>query len=250
MTTRRRNDLATEVETTLLASDETESGGLGEDNATGFFASVGEPEPLPGTKDDNPTRETAPKRRKKGLVTRLTAPSEVRHSTDGLFTFAYGGIGTLLVQSGRDVPVGRVLQIQAPIAGPQIDRLIMGSWIDKLLQPIVKMQGTAEGIGSLIMLPLLVGAYERNPQLAAVPVFEQIMRASIKTTLTDLAPTLKEQQRERQKEAKALAELHDLGEEMFGDIADPEARKMAMSDPVGAILQMIFAGPEEPPTEE
>lgn len=245
MTARKSSELATDVESAMA-----DDSGMGEDNATGFFAPVGEPEPLPtASKNDDSARETPPKRRKKGLVTRLSSGSEIRHTTEGLFTFAYGGLGTLLVQSGKDVPVGRVLQIQAPIAGPQIDRLIMGSWIDKLLQPIVKIQGTAEGLGALVMLPLLVGAYERNPQLAAVPVFEQIMRASIKSTLTELAPTLKEQQKERQKEAKALADLHDLGEEMFGDITDPEARKVAMADPIGAMLQMIFAGPPDEPVE-
>src|SRR3954451_10432071 len=41
-------------------------------------------------------------------------PLAKRTDASSLISMAYAGVGTALVQSGSDIPVGRVLQFQAP----------------------------------------------------------------------------------------------------------------------------------------
>lgn len=167
-----------------------------------------------------------------------------RHTTEGFFTLVYGGVGTALVHTGTDIPVGRVLQFQAPVAGSRIDEIIAGSWLDKMLQPIVRYQDKAEGAASLLLLPLLVGAYERAPQLAGFPMFEQILRKTVETSLLDMAPILKKQAADKKRAARTVSDLSGLGAELGLD-------GEAMQDPVGAIIGGFFYTPEEPiATEE
>lgn len=168
-------------------------------------------------------------------------PKEIgpRHSTEALFSMAYGGLGTYLTMSGTDIPVGRVLQFQAPIAGNRIDQIIAGTWIDKLLQPIVRYQETAEGVGSLILLPLLIAAFERKPDLAGFPMFEKIIRGAVESSLMEMAPLLKKQASDTRKAARTVADIQGMGVELG---LGPEE----MKDPIGALIAGFFYVPEQP----
>jgi hypothetical protein len=130
------------------------------------------------------------------------------------------------------------LQFQAPVAGGRIDEIIAGTWLDKMIQPLVQYQDKAAGLGSLLLLPILVGAYERAPQLATLPMFEQIIRATIENSLMEMAPMLKKQAAAKKKAAKDVADIQGLG-------ADLGLDGEAMKDPVGAILGGFFYIPEQ-----
>lgn len=152
-----------------------------------------------------------------------------RASVASLVTLAWGGVGTALVQSQADPPVGRVLQLQAPLAGVRFDELIAHTWLDSILQPLAKQGDKLEGLGALILFPLLVGAAERNP--AAMPVIEPILRQVIRSTLVDMAPMLRKQKADDKKAAKAVAEMNEA--------LDLDAD----TDPITAILESLFAPP-------
>jgi hypothetical protein len=144
-----------------------------------------------------------------------------------LVALAWGGVGTALVQTGADVPVGRVLQFEAPLAGKKIDELIAGTWLDTVLQPFAKQADKIEGLGAIVLFPLLVGAYERNQTIG--PMVEPVLRQVVRATLTDMAPMLKKRQTDEKKAAAAIADLNDVF-----DIEPGE-------DPIQAILAAIFA---------
>lgn len=182
-------------------------------------------------------------------VSKETAPKRIkaigpRHSTETLFTGVYGMAGTALVHTGSDVPVGRVLMFQAPIAGARIDEIIAGTWLDKLIQPLVAYEDKAKGIGSLLLLPILVGAYERQPTLAGFPMFEQIMRSVVESSLMEMAPVLKKQAADRKRAARTVADIQGLGAELG-------LEGEAMADPIGAIIGGFFYVPDQDtPTPE
>lgn len=171
---------------------------------------------------------------------RPTASLGKREPLTDLVTFVWGGIGMALVQSHADPPVGRVMQFQAPLAGRKFDQLIAGTWLDALLQPLAKQADKIEGLGALVMFPLLVGAYERNPALE--PIVAPILRQVVRSTLVDMAPVLRKQSAEAKKAAETVGNLNDLFD------LPPDA------DPIDAVLMSIFAPPQqtvesETPTE-
>lgn len=187
-----------------------------------FETSYGEQTPEEVKSDD---REKTPSRHVK------------RGDVSGLITLAWGGIGTALVRTGTDVPVGRVLQFEAPLAGKKIDEIIAGTWLDALLQPLARQADKIEGLGAVILFPLLVGAYERNTTIG--PMIEPVLRQVVRTTLSDMAPLLKKQQTQERKAMETISDLNDVFE------IDPG------EDPVQAILAAIFAPePEAEPTDE
>lgn len=160
-------------------------------------------------------------------VERRPIPLFGRTSAADLLAFVWTGIGTGLIQSGADIPVGRVMQFQAPFAGSQLDKLIAGTWIDNLIQPLVRQAGKAEGMGAVIAMPLLVAAYERNPLLE--PVVAPILRQVVEYTLVDMAPVLQEKSKKTRRAAKAVSDLSEVFELQAGE------------DPVDAVLASIFA---------
>lgn len=168
--------------------------------------------------------------------------STARESAANLITLAWGGAGALLAQTGIDVPVGRTLQFQAPMAGNKIDSLLAGTFIDHWLQPIIKQTDKVEGVGSLVMMPVLVGLFERSsPEVGAL--IEPILREVISQNLVQMAPVIRKRKTQERAAAKAMKEVIDA----FGD----EIPKGA--DPIQMILQSIFAPPPgytPPPPEE
>lgn len=179
---------------------------------------------------DGPTDGDSDAESKEKAPKRSTGP---RASASQLVTLAWGGVGTMLERSGTDPAVGRVLQFQAPLAGERIDDLIKGTWIDSLVQPFVKQADKLEGLGTLILFPVLIGAYERNPAIGGA--IEGILRDVVTETLIELAPVIKKRTEKAKRAAKSMASINaDLG-------IDPD------ENPVDAILAQIFAPPPAPP---
>lgn len=193
--------------------------------------------PAPSSQDDNSFIDAssvfANEERPQDLKSseRAPVPLKDRASLANMLTLVWGGVGMALVQTGSDIPVGRVMQFQAPMAGAKIEEAIAGTWLDSLLQPLAKGADKVEGLGAIIMFPLLVGAYERNPAIG--PMLEPMLRQVIRSSLVDMAPMMKKQKAEEAKAARALAELGEI----------PGFDKG--TDPVDAILSFIFMAPDE-----
>lgn len=145
-----------------------------------------------------------------------------RVSTAGGWAGLWQNTGTLLVNSGIDAPVGRALVYQAPRAGELLDHVIEGTVVDRIVQPFARKGKAAGELGSLVMLPVLVGLYERNPS----PMLEMMLRKVMRDHLEAMVPIVKKQ---REEEARFEQIVLDLG-------LDPGA------DPIGAVLSEMLAG--------
>jgi len=148
-----------------------------------------------------------------------------RVSTARGFSAAWKRVGTMLVVSGADVPVGRALIYQSPRAGEMLDNLVADTFIDKAIQPLARKGEALAELGSLVMLPVLVGMYERTGS----PLIEQMLREVMREHLEAMLPLIAKQ---RAEEARHAQMVRDMGYEP-GD------------DAIGAVLAEMFR--EDPP---
>ena len=159
-----------------------------------------------------------------------------RQSTAGLFEFVWAQGGQALVMTGKDIPVGRVLALQAPIVGDVLDDAIKGTILDKVLQPFVRQGERAKLVGAVVLPPVLVATLERNPQ--AAPTIMPILRAAMIPMLVEMAKASKKAKADEKKLLEAMDEIADqLPPELLA-----EAREKGLH-PVDALLGMIFAPP-------
>ncbi len=162
-----------------------------------------------------------------------------RESAAQWIAIAWGSAGRRLVTTGADIPVGRVMQFNAPLAGSRFDELLEGTFLDRLIQPLLRSADKAEGLGAVILLPALIGLYERRPELG--PGIYPFARKLIETTLEDMAPVLKKERAERRKTAQTVADLSDIFEEM--EIPKDH-------DPIDFILSGLLSPPPEQTADE
>jgi hypothetical protein len=69
-----------------------------------------------------------------------------------------------------DLPVARVLDMQAPVAGMLLEPIIKETILDTVLQPIARLEEGGEAVFALAGPPLLVGMLYRHPEMHAVLV--------------------------------------------------------------------------------
>lgn len=151
-----------------------------------------------------------------------------RASTAPIMSMLWGGAGTVLVRSGADTGVGRVMQFQQAMAGDVLDRLIQRTWLDRLIQPIASKTDDVEAVGALFGMLVLVAAMERAGPDAAQSMVP-ILREAVKANITAMAPVVKKRKADEAKFAKAVEDLN---------IITPDG-----VDPVDAIIMEIFAPP-------
>ena len=203
-------------------------------------------EPEPESIDDaleadrqQPKAEVAPKP-KPQAPKRVSAkpPTRARARlplTTGL-SQAVGLAGLGLQLTGRDIPVGRALTFEAPVAGEKLDQLIAGTFLDRLLQPIARAGGAAKDFGGLLALPLLVGLIERRPQL--YPIMEPFLKSLVADMVVQVAQSAEIAQA-RVEEAikrnpKLQAEVDQTFESFFaGMFGPPPEVPVGDQQPVG-----------------
>ena len=159
-------------------------------------------------------------------------PHYPRANGRDLFSWAARALGTVLIQSGKDVPVGRVVSFQAPITGKRIDSLIANTWIDTLLQPLFRKSAELEGFATIVALPLAVASMERSPAMA--PMIAQAMRPLVYATFDELAPLLREEKRADRRKYRTVADDPEY-KALFGLDRD--------DDPFEAFMTSIFPTP-------
>jgi hypothetical protein len=182
-----------------------------------------------GTKDDDEGDITAPIRKPKDNDNKpVRTYSGKRVPISGIFTFAWGSAGALAERTEVDIPVGRIMQFQAPVAGEKFDELIAGTWLDKIIQPFLGKGENGKEIAAILAFPLVVGLVERQPDN---PILAGIGMQMLKTNIRAAAPYFKEQAKEAKQDVAAMADISEIFE-----IPDGE-------DPLTYIWQQIFAVP-------
>ena len=119
-----------------------------------------------------------------------------RVSLENLITTAWG-IGGKMMEA-RMLPVARIMEMQAPVAGIVVDDLARGTAVDVLLQPLARAGEKGERLFALAGPPLLVGAVCQNPAL--YPVVRPMLKTSMLLWLEVSEPAM----RKAQKRAKQL----------------------------------------------
>lgn len=115
--------------------------------------------------------ETPPQGRKRRVWERGTTDKKTgqrkpaRVSLESLASWAWGLGGMALQQAPKSTPVGRMLAIQAPVAGVIVDDLARGTIVDRVLQPLARGSEKAEKGFALLGPPVLVAMISNKPEL-------------------------------------------------------------------------------------
>jgi hypothetical protein len=150
-----------------------------------------------------------------GVVERRTAGPRV--SLEPMVTTVWGLAAKAM--EARMLPVARVLQMQAPVAGLVIDDTARNTAVDHFLQPIARAGERGERVFALVGPPLLVAAVCNKPEM--YPVVRPILKTSVMLWMEVAEPAMKK----AEKRAKAF-------EEKFGGVD------------IDAMIDALFAPPE------
>jgi hypothetical protein len=96
-----------------------------------------------------------------------------------------------------NMPVAKVLAVQAPVAGMVLEDALKNTVVDRLLQPLAGVQIGGEIALALIGPPLLVGALTAKPEMA--PVLVPLLRRALRSWIDVAGPKLEEVAKTEQK---------------------------------------------------
>ena len=171
-----------------------------------------QPRRLESVKDDTPAAEKPPQppsRPRRGLFggkPRDKARPRKRVSIENIVSSGWGLAAMALLRKPQSVPVARVLQMQAPVAGVIVDDLAKGTVIDRVLQPLARAGEKGETAFALIGPPVLVGAMTARPDLW--PVLKPMLRMSLMSWAEISGPAMAAAERR----AKKLAGSQDAAD--------------------------------------
>jgi hypothetical protein len=168
------------------------------------------------------------RKKKEGQVGR---PAPRRVSIENIVSFGWTIGAQMLAGTPKALPVARVLDMQAPVAGIVINEAAKGTVLDKALQPLARAGDKGEKAMALLGPPVIVAAISAKPEL--YPVLYRPLKFSIMSWLEVSEPAMKK--------AEARAKKF---EEKFGGLD------------VDAMIQALFAPapagswPEADPEQE
>lgn len=128
-------------------------------------------------------------------------PARRRVSIEGLAAGLWGLLGHG-AQSQGFVPTGRVLALQAPVAGVILEDSLKGTVADKLLQPLARMSERGTELAALLGPPVLVSVITARPELA--PMLLGPLKGTLKQWVVIAGPKMKKKE---EREKKAMAQM-------------------------------------------
>jgi len=156
-----------------------------------------------------PRRPETPPRppRRSRLRDRLAKPDDKRRrvSVESLTSWVWGLGGMALQQAPQSTPVGRMLAMQAPVAGVVVDDLVKGTIVDRILQPLARSSEKAEKAFALLGPPVLVGMISANPGL--FPALAGPLKVAMLSWAEISEPAMRQAERKAQAMADRLGEI-------------------------------------------
>jgi hypothetical protein len=192
--------------------------------------------PEPGSETERPPAPppVAPGRRK-GLFARQPTvtrrpgakpKARPRVSIENILSSGWALGAMALARKPEAVPVARIMDMQAPVAGIIGDELLRGTVVDRILQPLARGGAKAEMAVALACPPLLVGVMTARPE--TFPVLRPLLKMSMMTWLEIAEPAMAKVQKRQA-----------TWTEKFGDID------------LDAMIDALWAGlPESGPVSE
>jgi hypothetical protein len=170
------------------------------------------------------SRETLPEQpRKRRLWDRERSARSVgrhkRQTLEGIGQFAWGGLAQVAGMSGQ-VPLARVLEMQAPVAGAVIEDLAAGTLVDKILQPFARVGAKGDVLMALFGPPVLVTAITRQPAL--YPMLRPYLIDALESWYLIAGPKIKAREKRREKLKAELdgVSLDDIVDALFAPVAE------------------------------
>ena len=132
-------------------------------------------------------------------------PDRKRVSIENVLSSGWALGAMALARSPQAIPVARVMEMQAPVAGIVGEELLKGTMVDRLLQPLARGGRKAELGMALAGPPLLVGMMTARPEL--FPVLRPMLKMAMMSWM-DVAD----------KPMQQLARRQEHFAERFGDV--------------------------------
>ena len=108
-----------------------------------------------------------------------------------------------LARQPQALPVARILDMQAPVAGVIVEDLARGTLLDKVLQPLARGGEKAEKAMALAGPPLLVGMITANPSWA--PALRPLLKMAMMSWLQLASPAMDKVQKRQAKFSEEFA---------------------------------------------
>lgn len=141
--------------------------------------------------------EPAPRPRRRGLFSQPKTPGGHRRvSIENVLSSGWALGAMALARSPQAIPVARVMQMQAPVAGVIGEDLLRGTLVDRILQPFARGGKKAEMGMALAGPPLLVGIMTAHPEL--VPVLRPALKMTMMTWMEISEPAMKKVQKRQE----------------------------------------------------
>jgi hypothetical protein len=141
-------------------------------------------------------------------------PVHRRVSIDSVVSSAWGALAGILARQQRVLPVARMLQIQAPIAGMVVEQMARDTVVDRLLQPLARLNARGESIGALIGPPILVAVITAQPGL--YDMLAPMLKQSLVSWMEIAGPQMEKAKKRAEKlQAEFGADVDTLVEMLF-----------------------------------
>lgn len=124
-----------------------------------------------------------------------------RVSLESMCEGAWNVLGNLVGSQGL-VPTGRVLKLQAPIAGAILEDSLKGTLVDRIAQPLARGGEATKELGALIGVPIIVTMMTLKPEMAQQ--LHGTLRRSLREWAILAGPRIKAREK---REEKALEQL-------------------------------------------
>lgn len=117
-----------------------------------------------------------------------------RVSTGKLIAMGWRGLAQMMAPI--NLPVARVLDMQAPVAGDILEDVVRDTVVDRLLQPLARANEGGEAVFALLGPPLLVAAMTSKPEVA--PVLVPVLKEALRRWIDIAGPKLAEHQKKEE----------------------------------------------------
>lgn len=159
-------------------------------------------------------------RRTKPAAPATKRPARKRVSIENVVSGAWGIASMFLGRHERALPVARMLNMQAPVAGLIVEDIAKDTIVDRVLQPFARAGKHGEQVAALIGPPMLVAAITANPAL--YPVLAPVLRMTLMSWMEISAPVMKK--------------ARERAEKLAGEFGGAD---------IDAMIALLFAPPAE-----
>lgn len=155
-------------------------------------------------------------------------PLKMRVPIDKLVSLGWQTIAQMV--QPINLPVARILDMQAPVAGMVLEDVIRDTLIDRLLQPLARAESGGEKVWALIGPPLIVAAMTTRPDISdkLLPVLKHALRTWIDIAGDQMDKVKQQEEKFQEEYGTRVDDMVSLlfapppGMEAYGNVTQPQ----------------------------